>query len=186
MTTETTTKLTYEDYLLFPDDGVKREIIDGELYVSPSANMRHQIVSMNIIRALDGFVHPRQLGHVFAPRADVKLGESDVVEPDVFYLSNDRGHLLTEKNIAGAPDLVVEVLSESNRRYDEIDKRKRYELFGVLEYWIVDPELESVKIYRRAGDKFAPAEIISTETGGEVTTPLLPGFALPVNDVFAE
>lgn len=117
---------------------------------------------------------------------DVKLAASDVVEPDVSYLSNERARLKTSKNIAGAPDLVVEVLSESNRRHDEIDKRKRYELHGVLEYWIVDPELDSVKIYRRAGDKFAAAEIISMETGGEITTPLLPGFTLPIADVFAE
>lgn len=186
MTTETATKLTYEDYLLVSEDGRRHEIIDGEHFVSPGPNSRHQIVAMNIIFALASFVRPRKLGRVLAPRYDVVLSDVDVVEPDAIFISNARMHLMTKANLRGAPDLAVEVLSESNRRNDEILKKKRYELFGVAEYWIADPELDSVKIYRRAGDAFAPAEIVSTETGGTITTPLLPGFELPIADVFAE
>lgn len=186
MTTGTATKLTYEDYLLISEDGRRHEIIDGEHFVNPSPNTRHQTVVMNIVRALDGFVHPRRIGKVFGAPYDVVLSDVDIVEPDVLYISNARMHLITKANLRGAPDLVVEVLSESNRRNDEILKKKRYELFGVAEYWIADPELESVKIYRRSGDLFAPAEIISTETGGTITTALLPGFELPIGDVFAD
>lgn len=177
--------MTYDDYQLLADDGLRHEIIDGEHCASPGASTKHQIVSMNLIRALDGFVHPRGLGRVFHPRYDVVLSEIDVVEPDVMFVSNARAHLVTKKNLRGAPDLVVEIISESYRRQDEIMKKKRYELFGVIEYWIVDPELETVKIYRRSGETFGAAEVVSTETGGAITTPLLPEFALDVAAVFA-
>jgi Uma2 family endonuclease len=186
MATQTVTKLTYDDYLLIPDDGLRHEIIDGEHFVNPSPNTKHQQVLGNIVRALDGFVHPRRIGRVFFAPYDVILSDSDVVEPDALYISNARMHLITKANLRGAPDLAVEVLSEWNRRNDEILKKKRYELFGVEEYWIADPELESVKIYRRTGGAFAPAEIISTETGGTITTALLPGFELPIANVFAD
>jgi len=186
MTTATTTKLTYADYVRIPEDGRRHEIIDGEHYVSPGANSKHQIVSFNFVLALGAFVKQHRLGRVFHPRYDVLLSAIDIVEPDVLFVSNARLHMVAEKNFQGAPDLVVEVLSESNRRNDEILKKKRYEHFGVNEYWIADPELETVEIYRRAGDAFAPAEIIGTEDGGTITTPLLPGFELPIADVFAD
>lgn len=186
MATGTTTKMTYEDYLLIPEDGLRHEIIDGEHVVSPSPSTRHQQIIMNFVRALDGFVYPRRLGKVFAAPLDVVLSGIDVVQPDVLFIGNARLHQMTRPNIQGAPELAIEVLSESNRRNDEILKKKRYELFGVEEYWIADPELESVKIYRRAGERFAAAEIISTETGGTIATPLLPGFELPIESVFEE
>jgi len=186
MALEITTKLTYEDYLLIPEDGLRHEIIDGEHYVSPGANTKHQIVSANLFLALGTFVRHHQLGRVFHPRYDVVLSDTDIVEPDVLFVSNARAHLITKTNLRGAPDLVIEVLSEAHRREDEILKKRRYELFGVLEYWIVDPELETVKIYRRSGEVFAPAAITGTEDGGTITTPLLPGFSLDVHEVFAE
>lgn len=186
MPTGTVAKLTYEDYLLISEDGRRHEIIDGEHFVNPSPNTRHQQVARAIFRALDGFVHPRRLGEVFFAPYDTVLSDIDVVQPDVLYISNARMRLMTKANLRGAPDLAVEVLSEWNRRNDEILKKKRYELFGVDEYWIADPELESVKIYRRSGDVFAPAEIISTETGGTITTALLPSFEFPIADVFAD
>jgi hypothetical protein len=92
--------------------------------------------------------------------------------------------IVTDKNIQGAPNLVVEVLSDSTRRRDEIVKRKLYERYGVDEYWIVDPTVETVKIYRRSGESFVRSAEISTETGGTITSPLLPGFALDINVIF--
>lgn len=186
MATETSTKFTYEDYLLFPDDGLRHEILDGEHYVSPSPNAKHQIVLVNILRVLDRFVHSKRLGRVFPAPFDVKLSEIDVVQPDILFMSNACLDSLTKNYLDGAPDLAIEIISESHRKQDEIIKKKRYELFGVAEYWIVDPELESVKIYRRTGDAFAPAEIVSTESGGAITTPLLPGFSIDVTTIFAE
>ena len=86
----------------------------------------------------------------------------------------------------GAPDLLIEILSESNRRQDEVVKRKVYESHGVEEYWVVDPVLEIVKVYRLKEGKYEKAEELRKETQDIVSTPLLPGFACGVADVFAE
>jgi Uma2 family endonuclease len=88
--------------------------------------------------------------------------------------------------LQGPPNIAVEVLSDGSRRKDEVTKKRLYEQFGVDEYWIVDPEIERVKIYRRTGEVFERAIEINTDGGGAITSPLLSGFALDVNLVFAE
>jgi Uma2 family endonuclease len=180
MALQTSTKLKYEDFLLLPDDGRRHEILDGEHYVNPSPVTRHQIVSMRLVLALGTFVYEHGLGELFHAPYDVVLGEHDIVEPDLVFVSNERAHIITRDNIQGAPDLVVEILSPSNRGYDERVKYQTYERFGVLEYWIVDPEEQSVTVYRRAGGKFVRAE-----SGDPLTTPLLPGLTLELGTVFA-
>ena len=125
------------------------------------------------------------IGQAFFAPYDVVLSDINVVEPDLVFFSNARLDRLTRKNAQGAPDLAVEVLSESTRRTDEIRKRKLFEAFGVLEYWIVDPELETVKVYRRAGDRFDRPVELSTEDGDTLATPLLPGFDVPLAKLFA-
>ena len=179
-------KYTYEDLQTFPEgDGKRYEIIDGELFVSPSPMNKHQLVLSNLHGLLWGFLQENPIGNVrFAP-FDVVLSEVNVVVPDLLFLSNARLHRLTRKNVKGAPDLVVEVLSKSTRRTDETRKRKLYESVDVLEYWIVDPELETVKVYRKAGDRFDGPIELSIETGDSLTTPLLPGFAVPLAKLFA-
>jgi Uma2 family endonuclease len=181
----TTTKLTYEDYLHIPEDGRRHEIIDGEHFVNPAPNTKHQQILASLGTALYVFVRERKVGKVFFAPYDTVFSNIDVVQPDILFVSSARLDLINAANLKGAPDLAVEILSE-NRRYDEIIKKKLYERHGVLEYWIADPDLDSVKIYRRSGEGFAPAEILSVETGGTLTTPLLPGFSVPIEDVFAE
>ena len=144
---ETATKLTYEDYLLFPDDdGLRHEILDGEHHVSPSPNVRHQTVLQNLHRELDAFVRPRRLGKLFCVAIDVLLGKHDVAVPDLLFVRTERVGMFTAANCQGAPDLLVEVLSPSGRKRDEVIKRDRYEQTGVAEYWVVDPEAETVKV----------------------------------------
>ena len=179
MALQTSTKLTYDDYALIPDDGLRHEIIDGEHYVNPAPNQKHQTVGFNIAFALRAWVKPRRLGAVFIAPFDVVLSNVDVVQPDVLFLGTTQLTRLTDLNLQGAPDLAVEVLSPSNRRYDEVIKRKRYDAFGVAEYWIADPERETVKIYRRT-----EAGLVLAESEDPVTTPLLPGFAISLADVF--
>ncbi len=184
MTANASTKLTYEDYLAFPDDGRRHEIIDGEHYVVPSPLTKHQRISRNLEYALIKYLEQNPVGEVFHAPYDVVLSELDVVQPDIIYIANERSEIITERNIQGAPDLVVEIISESTRRTDEIIKRKRYEHFGVVEYWIIDPVLDSVKIYQRKAGAFERAAEISKETGGLLNTPLLPGFSLGIADLF--
>ncbi len=185
-TTPTTIKLTYEDYACFPDDGKRHELIDGEHYVTPAPLTKHQRVSVNLVSAIHHHCHQTKQGQVFSAPTDVIFTETDVVQPDVVFLAKDRDHLITRENIQGAPDLIVEILSNSTRRRDERLKRNLYEQHGVKEYWIVDPELDSVKLYRLQEDRYATPQEVSTEQPhATLTTPLLPTFALSLSDLFA-
>lgn len=184
MSAETQTKLTYEDYLLIPNDGRRHEIIDGEHYVNPSPVPRHQIIAFNIELRMGMFLLSNPIGRMMHAPLDIVLTETDIVQPDIIYISRQRLRLIGPKNIGGTPELVVEILS-TNRRYDEITKRKLYERTGVSEYWIVDPELETIKIYRRGDSAFVRAAELSAESDDILTTPLLPGFELKLTDAFS-
>lgn len=184
MAPQTTTKLTYEDYVKLPDDGNRYEIIDGELLVNPAPVPLHQLVVGEIWFALKSHFREHGGGKVISSPVDVVLEESGIVQPDLIVILERRAQILGPTNVQGAPDLVIEVLSDRTRRYDELDKRRLYERSGVDEYWIVDPVVELLKIYRRAGESYVRVAEISTETGGAITSPLLPGFSLDIAAVF--
>jgi len=177
-------KFTYEDYLLFPDDGRRHELIDGEHYVTPAPKTKHQRVSSQLHLLLGSFVREHRLGQVFTAPTDVVLSDLDVVQPDLLFVSSARASIITEPNIQGPPDLVIEILSETTRRTDEIIKRKLYERHGVSEYWIVDPELETVKVYRMTDQGYGRPVELSTEANDTLTAPLLPGLIIPLAAIF--
>ena len=178
------THLTYDDYLQFPDDGKRHEIIEGDHYMTPAPRTKHQRVSGRLFVALSGFTASRRLGEVFAAPFDVVLSDANVVQPDLLFVSAARAAIVTEDNIQGAPDLVVEILSESSRKKDEVTKRKLYERFGVQEYWIVDPELEIVKVFKLTQHGYGRASELSKETNDVLTTELLSGFKCAVSEIF--
>jgi Uma2 family endonuclease len=185
MALQTTKRLTYDDFLKLPDDGKRYEIIDGELYVNASPVPRHQRIVGRIYFALQAWFNAHGGGEAFVAPLDIRFDDYNVVEPDVIAIKADRLSIIGPKNLQGPPHLVVEVLSDGSRRADEIDKRKLYDRFGVDEYWIADPELELVKIYRRTAAGFERVAEIEADEGGTITTPLFPGFSLDVRDVFA-
>ena len=100
------TRLTYEDYSALPDEK-RYELIEGDLYMVPAPDFYHQIVSGNIEFFLRDFVKKRKLGIVVYAPVDVLLSPEDVLQPDILFLSNERRHIITEKNVSGAPDLVI-------------------------------------------------------------------------------
>jgi len=177
-------KLTYQDYAQFPDDGRRHELIDGEHYVTPSPILRHQEISGRLEFALRSYVRERGTGHVFHAPLDVILSDYDVVEPDILYVSEERAAILQDW-VRGSPDLVVEILSPGTRKTDETVKRHLYDRAGVNEYWIVDPELELVKVHRRREDgTFPRVAEFARETRDVLATPLLPGFSLSLEELF--
>jgi Uma2 family endonuclease len=178
---DSTTKLTYADYLRFPDDGLRHEIIDGEHYVTPSPATQHQRISRNLLHVIQTYLDDHPIGELFAAPFDALLSDFDIVVPDLLYLSNERARFLTSKNLQGPPDLVIEILSPSTRSRDMKLKRALYERVGVHEYWAVDPERNRVEIYRRDAGSFG--EPISVPRSGAITTPLLPDFELPLDRV---
>ena len=177
-------KLTYEDYVLFPDDGRRHEILDGEHYVTAAPYPRHQAILGELHYWFRSFLGQNRLGRVFFAPVDVLLSRHDIVQPDLLFISNERLTVLKEKNVQGAPDLVVEVLSDSTRRIDEGLKRERYELLDVLEYWTVDPSRNVVRVYRRAGDRLRKEEELTAAAGDRLTTPLIPGLEIPLAELF--
>lgn len=179
-----TRKLTYDDYVLFPEDGLRHEILDGEHFVTPRPTPRHQMISGSLHGLLARFVHQKRLGRVLAAPLDVVFSQHNVAQPDLVFISNVRIGLIGEAYISGAPDLVIEILSPSTRRTDELVKRSLYESFGALEYWLVDPDRRTVQVFRRSGSSFGPAAVLSAEAGECLTTPLLPGLAIQISEIF--
>lgn len=187
MAPQTATRMTYEEFMALPgEEGKHYELIEGELVVNPAPLVKHQRIVRKLLTALDRYFEERGGGEVLCAPLDVALSPDNVLEPDLIVILSDRLPLLGAANMQGPPNIAVEVLSEGTRRRDVVVKRRLYETFGVDEYWIVDPEIDTVRIYRRGGASFERAIEISTDSGGNITSPLLPGFALDVNHVFAE
>jgi Uma2 family endonuclease len=177
------TRLTYADLELLPDDGLRHEIIDGEPYVTASPVTRHQRISARLLVAFQSYLDAHPLGELFHAPFDVVMSFHDVVVPDLIYVSHSRAHLVTAKNLQGAPDLVIEILSPSTRPRDEHLKRDLYERAGVEEYWLVDPDRNTLTIYRREGSRFLPPETF--ESDAIISTSLLPGIELPLKRVLS-
>ena len=177
----TQTKLTYQDYANTPDDE-RYELIDGVLIVVPAPNIAHQESHASLGSQMWSFVRQHGLGRVFLAPTDVVLSDTDVVQPDVLFISKERQHIITEANIQGAPDLVVEILSPSTSRHDWREKRDLYAEHGVNEYWVVDTANKVVYVMLL---KDGVLEIVETYASGDVlTSPTLKGFEVSVNDLF--
>ncbi len=178
-------KLTYDDYLLFPEDGKRHELIDGEHYVTPSPNLRHQEISGRLYLLIGAWLESHPHGRLFYAPLDVIFSHFDVVEPDLLYASHERAReIMTGDWVRGAPELVIEIRSRTTARRDETLKRRLYEQFGVTEYWIVNPGTESIAVHRRSGEKFAAPSQLPAAAGDVLRTPLLPGLDLPLDRVF--
>jgi Uma2 family endonuclease len=179
-------RLTYADFLLFPDDGMRHEIVDGVHYVTASPNPGHQELVGRLYLAIGNHLATRRhLGRVFLSPLDVVMSDYDVVEPDLLFVAGNQQTILTEANVQGSPALLVEVLSPSTRHRDEGIKRQLFDRAGVREYWIVDPKARRVVVFRRAEDgALRQAEELRCGTQATLTTPLLPEFALAIDPLF--
>jgi Uma2 family endonuclease len=174
-------KLTYDDFVQFPDDGLRHELIDGEHYVTASPNTKHQRISINFTVLIGSWLEHHPIGELFHAPFDVVFSQFDVVEPDLLYLSNARAaDALTPLHVRGVPELVIEIGSPGTRKRDETIKRRLYERAGVSEYWIVDPEIDAVRVYRREGDGFGRVVDFFADAGDVLTTSLLPGLEIPL------
>lgn len=139
-------RYTYKDYLETPDDD-RYELIEGELLMAPAPIPKHQRISGRLDFALRKFVMEKELGEVFYAPCDVYLDAENVVQPDILFISKERLNIVGEKNIQGAPDLVIEIVSESTAYRDLIRKKRLYSRFGVKEYWIAVPGEELIEVY---------------------------------------
>ena len=177
-----TTGLTYDDLVeMFPeDDKTFRELIDGELVVSPPPTLRHQRVVLNLGAGLHEWCAEHG-GETFVAPTGVFLSESNFVEPDVLFVSQEHLDRLDKPFVRGAPDLVVEVSSPSTRRVELVRKRELYERFGVREYWYVDLDGDRVEVFRLEAGGYGPAREV--RRGEVLDSPEIPGFSIAVDDL---
>lgn len=173
-------KLTYDDYANLPGDE-RYELIDGELILVAAPYMIHQWVSKRLY-ALMIAVENMGLGWVFYAPVDVVLSEHDVVQPDLLFISKERENIMTAPNVQGAPDLVVEILSQSTSRLDRTGKRELYERHQVKEMWLVEPEERKIWVLSlRDGSLEVAGEY---GEGQSFSSAMLGGLAIELDAVF--
>ena len=176
-------KFTYEDYRTAPPDK-RYELLDGELLLTPAPNLKHQRLQLRLGMRLALFIEERGLGELFFAPCDVVLSDTDVVQPDLLFVSRERRHLLSGgDNVRGAPDLVVEILSPATADRDRGYKRTLYAKHGVKEFWLVDPAAETISILRPRGG--SPAVAHTFGRNETLRSPLLAGFELDLEAVFS-
>ena len=178
-------KFTSADLALMPDDGKRREIIEGELYVSRAPGFEHQYTCTRLSRFLDEWNDQSGLGVVVAAPGLVFAEDDDVI-PDVVWISRERFERGRDEagHFTIAPELVIEVLSpgKPNKDRDRQAKLKLYSRRSVQEYWIVDWMMRQMEIYRREGGRLKQTETLLFEDS--IESPLLPGFSCPVKSLF--
>lgn len=174
-------KYTYEDYCKISDDK-RYELIGGELLMTPSPVTKHQRISRRLESILDNFITENKLGELFYAPYDVYFDNENVVQPDILFISKDRSGIVGEKNVQGAPDLVIEIISENSAYRDMVQKKKVYAKFGVREYWIVIPESEEIEVYTIKDNTYQLCKAYGKESILE--SPLLKGLTLKVMDIF--
>ena len=173
---------TYEDLFSLPDDGKRYEIIEGVLYVLPSVGWAHASVVMKLITVLLPIAKDLDGQWLTAP-LEVFVPGGDPVQPDLLLMLPGGAARTATRGIEGPPDLVIEVVTPTNRVHDLLTKRALYGRAGVREYWIVDPEARTIEILALDGDAL---HLVITASGTDrPLSPLLGSLPIAVDDLFA-
>ncbi len=161
-------KTILEVYRMLPE-GTRAELINGRLYMSPAPTLSHQDSTLDLASKILFSVKKNNIGRVFISPIDVFLDSKNAVQPDIFFVSNERKSILKDDGIYGAPNLVIEVLSPGTKKFD-LDKKKRiYEKHGVKEYWVVDPISKESLGYQVKNSKF----VLFKQESGRLSSALL-------------
>ena len=177
-------RMSIEEYLALPEDnGHFYALLDGELTVTPTPTPSHQRVVRRLSRLLDDYVRERKLGEMFFSPLDVIFDTKNATQPDIMIVRNDRSRIIGAKNIQGAPDLVVEVLSPTTRRMDLGKKKEIYARFKVPAYWIVDPKAMRIDFLRYDAGEYALEARV--ERPGIAEPRAFPGLRIPTEEIFA-
>lgn len=181
-------RLTYDDYCRMPA-GLRYELVEGDIRMVPSPSVRHQELSQRLERLLLEQLQDEGRGKVLDAPCDVVLSEHNVVQPDILFVAKDRLGIVGEANIQGPPDLVIEILSESTKSWDQVTKRRVYARYGVREFWLVDPETKTVEVASLIEPPGGVPDLVTVATYPAGTTargPLLPEFEVEVSHLFEE
>lgn len=171
---------TYQDLQLYEPDQYRHEIVEGEQYMSPSPSIIHQRIVRKLGIFLSSYVEKYKLGEIFISPIDVVFHDVDVSVPDIFFISNENSKIIKEKNIQGAPNLIIEVLSPNSIIRDKQLKYKQYTYYGVEEYWIINHENKLVEIH-----DLRQSKLIKLVSANHIlNTPIFPNLNLPVETIF--
>ena len=173
--------LTYDDYVMTPDDE-RWELLRGALTRRPTPNTAHQRTLGNIAVALFNSVDDKGLGEVIISPFDVVLSPTNVLEPDLIFVATGQRSIITDANIQGAPALVIEVVSPSTLTRDRELKRRIYAEHGVSEYWLVDPDARTISVMSLQDKDFR--EVGNYGVGEVLSSPTLEGLALDLTRIF--
>jgi len=172
---EVVERYTHDDFMLLAPEDKKAELIDGEIIVASPAFDSHERLLGFLLTILTAFVRHFKLGEVRGSRYAVRISERQTYEPDILFVRKERVHLITERELLEAPDLVVEIISASTARYDRWIKREQYEKAGVSELWLIDPYgAAGTQFYQRRGEHIV--EVAPVE--GVIHSIALPNFRL--------
>ncbi|HKS95293.1 MAG TPA: Uma2 family endonuclease, partial [Terriglobia bacterium] len=156
---------------------------DGEVFMTPSPNEKHQRILVNLGFSIHAHAKAHHFGRLYLAPFDVVFGEKTALQPDLLFVSSARAGIIGPEYVLGAPDLVVEILSPYRIPYDRVTKFEQYAKHGVGEYWIIDPVAETVDVYRLAGSRYDLKASLSGDQALE--TPLLPAWKMSLADLFA-
>lgn len=178
---------TYSDIEKLPEwpSGPLVEIIGGELFLVPSPSLNHQRISRRLASIIMQYVEQHELGEVFYAPVDIVLSDENVVVPDIVFISKEHANILHTKSIQGAPDLIIEILSE-NKNADLVYKKDIYEKYGVSEYWIIDPKSRQIMIYVSEKTKKQFKALPVFKEPDLICFSTIPGLEIPVAEIFQD
>lgn len=176
-------KVTVKEFFgLELEDGYFYELLNGNIVKKQAPSPQHQIVVSNLLAFMNVYALTNELGQCFTAPLDVFFDEHNNAQPDILFIREDRGFIITSNGIEGQPDLIVEVISPSSVKNDRVTKKDLYLKFGVTEYWLIDPIYQTVEIYALEQDKYV-LKFMSVESG-EVESQVLEGFKIDVKSIF--
>ena len=179
--------LTIADWDAIPaEEGYRHEIIEGELFVSRSPGLTHQMVLTNLIFLIRSYLETNSIRVVVANPGLILSNFSGVIPDLVFYLTEQRDSIVIDDRLHGPPALVVEILSpgSSNTRRDRISKLQLYAKHGVPEYWIIDPRIMTLERYVDQGSSLILLDTLRYEDS--LSTTALPGFSCQMSEIFSQ
>lgn len=173
---------TYQDYKRLPDNGMRYEVIEGELYMTPAPSTKHQRLLLALTIRLSDYLKQTPSGELFFAPVDVRMGGlANPVQPDLLFIAANRLDIVKEDYIDGAPDLIVEALSPGTQRHDRRTKFNLYARAGVKEYWLIDPQTCAAEVYVLRGQAYA---LLGNFTPGDsLRSEILSGLELPVKEL---
>ena len=177
-------RVTFAELQQWPDDGRRYKLYDGEVIVVPMPLPRHQRVVLHISEILTEYERATG-GLVFGSPIDIVFAEHNVLQPDLTFFTRGRRHLLDMMEATRVPpDFAVEVLSRSTEARDRGRKMDLYARFGVPEYWIVNPMMNTLEVYRLDSNRYVLASACGSAESA--ASPTLPGLTITGLRVFAD